>query len=144
VVQFYFGIGVGVTWQRMRSRLRRHQLWLLFAVGIISDFVLEAILSHFDTYYCYDWQALVVFKCPMWWGAINFLITMMAGAAGNTVAGWPFWLVINTYLDTVLTQFGGILAFVAAGWITWLMIEWVASTLRKTVPVGARLLPLAR
>jgi hypothetical protein len=77
---FYFGIGVGVTWQLMRRGLTRGQLWALFVAGIVGDFVLEATLLHFDTYMYYGWQPLVVLKFPLWWGPVNSLITMIAGA----------------------------------------------------------------
>jgi hypothetical protein len=145
-------------------------LWLLFIAGIIGDFVLEAILLHFDTYYYYGWQPLVVLKFPMWWGAVNSLITMVAGAvvyryeeflthgwsqlqivpialsisaAGNTVAGWPSWLVINTDLGPATTQLGGILTFVAAVWVMGWVIKYVAIPLGQTVPAADKLLPIA-
>jgi hypothetical protein len=149
---FYFGIGVGVTWQLMRRGLTRGQLWALFIAGIVGDFVLEATLLHFDTYIYYGWQPLVVFKFPLWWGPVNSLITMIAGAvilrfertlthgwhqlliipvaltvsaAGNTIAGWPSWLVINTNVGFVWTQVGGLATFVLSAWFMWMVIEVV-------------------
>jgi hypothetical protein len=147
---FYFGIGVGVTWQLMRRGLTRNQLWLLFAGGIIGDFVMEAILLHYNTYYYYGWQPLVVLKFPFWWGPVNSIIVMVAAAVitrfeaqltsgwrqlqiipilltvstgMNCAAGWPSWLVINTPVGPFLTQVGGIATFALSSWFMWMVIE---------------------
>ena len=162
---FYFGIGVGVTWQLMRRGLTRAQLWGLFAAGIAADFVLEATLLHFDTYYYYGWQPLVILKFPLWWGPVNSLITMIAGAvvlrfeayltggwrqlviipltltvsaAGNTIAGWPSWFVINTDVGFFWTQLGGLATFALAAWYMSLVVESAAHTVpsRATSAVG--------
>src|SRR5215213_3608680 len=45
----YFGIGVSVVWQAMRRGLSRAQLWYVFIGCMVGDFVLEAVLLHFDT-----------------------------------------------------------------------------------------------
>lgn len=159
---FYFGIGVGVTWQLMRRGLSRGQLWGMFVAGILGDFVMEATLLHFDTWVYYGWQPLVVLKFPFWWGPVNSLITMVAGAvvyryeaqltkgwrqlqiipitltvsaAVNTMAGWPSWLVINTDLGPVLTQVGGLATFALASWFMWMVINLVAAPVAAQRPV---------
>jgi hypothetical protein len=127
----------------------------LFLAGIVGDFVLEATLLHFDTYVYYGWQPLVVLKFPLWWGPVNSLITMIAGAvilrfervlttgwrqlliipvaltisaAGNTIAGWPSWLVINTNVGFLWTQVGGVATFALSAWFMWMVIEVVGQT----------------
>lgn len=148
----YFGIGVGVTWQLMRGGLTRNQLWLMFIGGIAVDFVMESILLHYHTYYYYGWQPLVFLQFPFWWGPVNSLIVMVAGAvitrfeghftsgwrqlqiipAVMTVnasmtcaAGWPSWFVINTPVGPLLTQIGGICTFVLSIWFMWMVIETI-------------------
>ena len=151
---FYFGIGVGVTWRLMRNGLTRMRLWWLFIAGILGDFVLEATLLHFDTYVYYGWQPLVVLNFPLWWGAVNSLIAMVAGAvvyrfetylrdgarqmliipitvsvsaALNTVAGWPSWFVINTEVGAALTQAGGVLTYALSLWFMDMVVSQVAT-----------------
>ena len=168
---FYFGIGVGVTWQLMRRGLSRGQLWALFLGGIVGDFVLEATLLHFDTYYYYGWQPLVLLKFPLWWGPVNSLITMLAGAvvmrfesyltsgwrqllivpvtltvsaAGNTIAGWPSWLVINTDVGLAWTQAGGLATFALAAWFMWMVVESVAQGTVADARSPATWVPQAR
>ena len=147
---FYFGIGVGLTWQFMRSGRGRNQLWGLFAVGMVADFILEVILMHFNVYIYYGWQPLILLKFPLWWAPVNSLIVMVCGAvvyrfedyltrgwrvlqivpitlsvsaAINTMAGWPSWLVINTDLGPVATQMGGVATFALSAWFMWLVVE---------------------
>ncbi len=168
---FYFGIGVGVTWQLMRRGLTRGQLWALFFAGILGDFALEAILLHFDTYIYYGWQPLVVLKFPLWWGPVNSLITMIAGAvilrfervlthgwqqlliipvtltvsaAGNTIAGWPSWLVINTDVGSLWTQIGGLASCALSAWFMWMVIEVVDQTSVVAERAGVGLVPQHR
>jgi hypothetical protein len=158
---FYFGIGVGVTWRLMRRGLTRNQLWLLFAGGIVGDAVMEIILMHYNTYYYYGWQPLVFLKFPFWWGPVNSLIVMVAGAvitrfeahftsgwrqlqiipavmtvsAGiNCIAGWPSWFVINTPVGPFFTQLGGIATFVLSSWFMWMVIETLGA---KSAAVAA-------
>lgn len=148
----YFGIGVGVTWQLMRRGLSRTQLWGLFVFNIVNDFILEAVLLHYGVYIYYGWQPLVVLKFPLWWAAVNGLITMVGAAvvfryeayltrgwrqlqiipimltvsaAVNTMAGWPSWLVINTDVGPVMTQLGGVATFALAAWLMWMVAEVV-------------------
>jgi len=149
---FYFGIGVGVTWQMMRRGLTGNHLWLLFLSGILGDFVMEAILLHYDTYYYYGWQPLVFLKFPFWWGPVNSTIVMVAGAiitrfearltsgwrqleiipivmsvnAGTTCAtGWPSWFVINTPVGRLFTQLGGVATFLLSIWFMRMVIATV-------------------
>ncbi len=162
---FYFGIGVGITWEWMRRGLSRGQLWALFLGGIAVDFLLEATLLHFDTYTYYGWQPLVVLKFPLWWGPVNSLIAMIAGAvvlrfeayltkgwrqvviipvtltvsaAGNTIAGWPSWFVINTDVGWAWTQVGGLATFALSAWFMSMVVESVAQTapVRETADAG--------
>jgi hypothetical protein len=150
---FYFGVGVGVTWRLMRFGITRKQLWWLFTAGVVGDFVLEATLLHFDTYIYYGWQPLVLLKFPLWWGPVNSLITMVAGAvvyryesylhdglrqlliipitlsvsaAMNTVAGWPSWFVINTDVGPTLTAAGGFITFGVSIWLMNMVVSQVA------------------
>ena len=151
---FYFGIGVGATWQLMRKGLSRNQLWALFLGGIVGDFIMEATLLHFNTWTYYGWQPLVVLKFPFWWGPVNSLIIMVCGAlvcryekkltqdwrqwqiipialttsaACNAMAGWPSWLVINTDVGPLLTQLGGIASFALAFWFMRMVVDLIAA-----------------
>jgi hypothetical protein len=139
--------------QLMRRGLSRTQLWGLFVAGIVGDIILEVSLLHFDTYIYHGWQPLVFLKFPLGWGPVNSLITMLAGAivcryeayltdgwrqlqiipitltvsaAGNTIAGWPSWLAINTDLGPALTQLGGIATFILSAWFMSMIIAVVA------------------
>ncbi|WP_428313012.1 hypothetical protein [Hydrocarboniphaga sp.] len=157
---FYFGIGVGLTWQLMRVGLSRGKLWGLFVAGMAGDFVLEATLMHFDTYLYYGWQPLVLLKFPLWWAPVNSLITMVAAAvicryeaylcngwrqlqiipilltvsaAVNAMAGWPSWFVINTDVGPAWTQFGGLATFGLSTWFMAMVVSTVAAPSASTI-----------
>jgi len=138
----YFGIGIGVSWKLLSYGVSRGAIWALFVAAVLGDFALEATLLHFNTYYYYGHQPLVLLKFPFWWAAVNALITVAAAATiqqlepllggwrvllivpiamavsafGNFAAGWPSWIVINSDLPAPLTQFGGILTFALSCW----------------------------
>jgi len=144
----YFGIGVGLTWQLIRRGPSAKLLWLLFIGNLLNDTVLEEVLLHFDVYIYYGWQPLVIIKFPLWWAAVNALITMACAAiiyqfedyltagwrqllivptmlsvsaAVNALAGWPSWLVINSDVGYVFTQLGGITTVVLSIWVMWMI-----------------------
>jgi hypothetical protein len=164
---FYFGIGVGVFWSIMRRGVTRGGIWLLFAAGIVGDFVFETVLLHFNTYIYYGGQPLIVMKFPLWWAPVNSLIVVVAAAtvvrleqrlagwrqlliiplavsvsaAVNCAAGWPSWFVINTRMDSVPRQLGGVATFVLAAWF----VSLIARLEPEPAPVLAqsRTVPLA-
>ncbi len=131
----------------------------------VTGFMAVATLLHFDTYTYYGWQPLVVLKFPLWWGPVNSLIAMIAGAvvlrfeayltqgwrqvviipvtltvsaAGNTIAGWPSWFVINTDVGPAWTPVGGLATFVLSAWFMSMVVESVAQTapVRETADAG--------
>lgn len=140
----YFGIGVGAAWLAIRAQPTRRRLWTLWCAFIVADVVMEVVLLHLDGIYLYyAAPPLVVAKFPLWWAPVNsliivgtaavirrleptlrgprYLLIIPAGlscsAAGNAVAGWPSWLVINSDLGPLPTQLGGVATFAAAAWI---------------------------
>jgi hypothetical protein len=164
---FYFGIGVGVFWSIMRRRSTHAQIWLLFAAGIVGDFVFETVLLHFNTYIYYGGQPLIVMKFPLWWAPVNSLIVVAAAAivirlqqrltgwsqlliiplavsvsaAVNCAAGWPSWFVINTPMAPFPRQLGGLVTFALAGWF----VSLIARLVSEPAPALAsrRAVPLA-
>jgi hypothetical protein len=137
---FFFGLGVSLGYLALKRSPTQRTLWLLFAAGIAGDIVLETTLLAFDTYIYYADQPLVILNFPWWWPPVNSLIVVLAvaavyrlddelqgakellvipialtaSAAGNAMAGWPSWFVINTPMPWVLTQAGGLLTWAFA------------------------------
>ncbi len=148
----YFGLGISLTWQFIERGVTATQLWTVFVVGAVADFILEAVLLHFDTYIYYANQPLVLLKFPLWWAPVNSLIGLAAAslcylfdaklrgwrqlliipialstsAAVNCAAGWPSWLVINTPLPWFWTQVGGLATFALSIWFMSMLVRFVA------------------
>jgi len=161
----YFGIGIAVSWKFLERGLTRFGLWMLFLSAVLGDFVLEANLLHLDAYFYYGHQPLVLLEFPLWWGAVNGLITVAAAAVvyqlaplltgwrvlliipttvavsgfANFSAGWPSWTVINTELSPVLTQLGGVTTFVLAAWFVYAiaLIVTTDAPLRLRIQAGS-------
>jgi len=136
----YFGVGSALIWLAMKRGASRKTIWLIFLGEMATDFILETILLKFDLYTYYGFQPLMVGQFPMWWAAVNALISVTAAtvvfflaqhlkgwkllaiipallstsAAVNAAAGWPSWFVVNTDVGPILTQVGGLATFALA------------------------------
>ena len=89
-----------MSWKFLERGLTRFGLWMLFLSAVLGDFVLEASLLHLDAYFYYGHQPLVLLEFPLWWGAVNGLITVAAAAVVYQLAplltGWRVLLIIPT------------------------------------------------
>lgn len=159
----YFGVGAAVIWIAMKRGVSRRTIWLIFLGEMITDFVLETILLQFDLYTYYGHQPLMVGSFPLWWAAVNALITVTAAtvvfymarflkgwgllaivpallstsAAVNAAAGWPSWFVVNTDVGPILTQVGGLATFALACGIVHTITLLVAKPQARGLGVNA-------
>lgn len=156
----YFGLGAATLWLMMASGMTRRSLWLFFGLEIVLDFILETVLLNAGVYTYYANQPLLVGRFPMWWAAVNSLISLSAAAvtfhlaprlkgwkilalvpivlctsgAVNAAAGWPSWFVINSGTSFLVTQLGGL--------VTWLFalvaVQFIAVTCCSDGRAGQR------
>jgi hypothetical protein len=65
-------------------------------------------------------------------------VALTVSAAGNTIAGWPSWFVINTDVGFLWTQVGGLATFALSAWFMWMVIEVVgqASAVAERTDMG--------
>lgn len=165
---FYFGIGIGVFWTIIRRGVSARQLWGLFVLGMVGDFVFEAVLLHFNTYIYYGGQPLRALKFPFWWAPVNAVIVLVAAtavarferqltgrrllliipglvtisAAVNAAVGWPSWLVINSRMSWAPRQVGGLATFALALWLVSLLARLLPEPAPDTIRAPARAKPI--
>lgn len=130
----YFGVGSAVLWQMMQRGVSARTIWTIYLCEVLADFVLESVVLGTGIYTYYGDQPLLIGRFPLWWAAVNALISLTsayavtqvtrraegwqlllivpvmvcASAGANAAAGWPAWYVINSGLGPVLTQLGGL------------------------------------
>lgn len=148
----YFGVGSSILWQLMERGITARQLWLIYLVEVLADFILETVVLNTGIYRYYGAQPLLIGYFPLWWGAVNSLISLTsayavwlltrevggwrliaiipvmlcASAGANAAAGWPAWYVINSDLGPVITQIGGLTSLAIAGSIVGLIARRVS------------------
>ncbi len=155
----YFGIGGAIIWIALRRGLTRAQIWYFYCGEIAADIVLESILLRTGLYTYYGNQPLTIGGFPLWWTAVNALVSVAAAvvtlhlaprlrgwrllalipallstsAAANAAAGWPAWFVINSDVGPIWATIGG----VASCALAFAMIDLIARLVATPVPVGA-------
>jgi len=153
----YFGLGAAILWTMMSRGITRFQLWAFFLGEAAADIVLEATLLNLDVYTYYGHQPLMVAGFPLWWAAVNALVSVMAAfvtlllargldgwrlvaivpallstsAATNAAAGWPSWFAINSDIGLPATQICGIVTCLLAGTIVHLVSRQVCRSEAK-------------
>lgn len=132
----YFGIGAAVIWIGMQRGLTRVQIWYFFLGEVLADTVLESVLLRVGLYTYYGNQPLSIGGFPLWWAAVNALVSVVAAAvtlqvarrlngwkvialipvllstsaAANAAAGWPAWFVINSDVGPIWATIGGLVS----------------------------------
>ena len=162
----YFGVGSALIWMMMRRGASVRHIWLFYAGEILADVVLETVLLGKGIYTYYGHQPLMLAGFPLWWAAVNALVSMMAAlatyeiarrvdgwrlllivpatlcasAAANAAAGWPSWFVINSDVGPVWTQIGGLASVAIAFSIVQLIARYVAApaSLRPALHIAPR------
>jgi hypothetical protein len=140
---FYFGALGSMTFFAFARGVTVRQFWLWCCLPMLVDFVMEQLMLHYDLYYYYGNQPLLVGKLPVWWVPCNSLGQILGVAFIALVkplqSGWkqllipllipvwdaiaysaisiPAWIVVNSPTPGPLVQLGGLATCALAGLI---------------------------
>ncbi len=140
---FYFGVLGSLTYFAFQKGVTTRQFWLWATVPMLVDVVMEELMLHWNLYYYYGEQPLILlYKLPLWWVPCNSLGELLGVCllvkAAPLLRGWrqllipvlipvcdavayaaislPSWMVVNTPVPPWLNQLGG-LATCALAWL---------------------------
>lgn len=131
---FYFGAMGSLTYLAIERGLTTRQFWLLGTVPMLVDIVMEELMLHWNLYYYYGEQPLILNKLPLWWVPCNSLglllgiclvvkaapllrgwrqlliplLIPICDAVGYAAISLPSWFVVNTPVPGWLNQLGGL------------------------------------
>ena len=132
---FYFGALGSATFLAFQKGVTTRQYWIWCCVPMVVDIVMEELMLHWNLYYYYGEQPLILIaKLPLWWVPGNSVGQILAVAFIALVKpvqrGWklllipllvpiwdavayaaislPSWIVVNTPVPTWLNQMGGL------------------------------------
>jgi hypothetical protein len=148
-VYSWFVGGQGYLFYRIFQRgIDRRQLFQLWAVVLVVNIALESPGIIADVYTYYGKQPFDIWGFPLWWGFINPLMPMIAGALiyklrdhlsgfgealaivaiipmadgiANAAAGWPVIAALNTNVGYVGTWIGSLITLGLAAFIVWIV-----------------------
>jgi hypothetical protein len=94
----YFGAIGSLNYLSFRKGVTMRGVWLWCFVPIIFDVGQEELMMHFNLYYYYGQQPLIVlWKFPWWWAATNsmgeFLGISLLAFMGESLRGWRLLLI---------------------------------------------------
>lgn len=98
VYVFYFGALGSLNLLAFEKGATMKQVWLWFAVPMLVDVVMEEIMMHWNLYYYYGNQPLILlFKFPFWWAPCNsigeFVGVSLIAAMAPWLRGWRLLLI---------------------------------------------------
>jgi len=154
----YFGIQPLLLYKLWSNGMKSAHIWLAFIVPVIVDIVLEETLMHWNVYFYYGHQPLILIKFPVWWAAANSagvlaaalltlrlvprlkgmsqlvipLITPFAYAGVFAVIALPAVNVINSDFPDWSTQLGGCLTVLIGLLIVFVFTRAFASNTRSS------------
>jgi hypothetical protein len=148
-VYSWFVGGQGYLFYRIYERgIDRHRLLQLWGVVFVVNILLESPGVIADVYTYYGKQPLNLWGFPLWWGFVNPLMPMIAGAmiyklrphvsgawlgpaviaiipmadgVANAAAGWPVFVALNTNVGYVGTWLASGVTFGLAAFVVWMV-----------------------
>lgn len=162
IVAGWLGFGAPFLYQQyvmLRNGASKRALWTLYVFAMLASIPTEEVLLHFEVYYYYGNQPLVLFaKHPFWWAPCNagglflagalayrfrtylsgwrslalFLLTPMAMAGMYAFIALPAWIVVNGNYSWLITQSGGLLTVALGLFSIALAIELVTGPSAET------------
>lgn len=104
----YFGIIGSFSYMSFAKGASMRTVWLWFSVPLVFDVAWEEVMMHYDLYYYYGNQPLILlWKFPFWWTACNSIGELLGVAMVVLLApvlrGWKVWLipVIMPVMDVI-------------------------------------------
>ena len=174
-VYSWFVGGQGYLFYRIFDRgLDRRQLLQLWGVVFLVNIALESPGIIADVYTYYGKQPFDIWGFPLWWGFVNPLMPMIAGAmiyklrphleqAGglalalavvaiipmadgiaNAAAGWPVIAALNTHVGYAGSWIGGFVTLGLALFVVWIIGLVVARPVAETAEEPVAAPPIAR
>jgi hypothetical protein len=164
-VYSWFVGGQGYLFYRIFERgIDRRRLFGLYGLVVLVNIVLESpgILANVYTYY--GKQPMNIWGFPLWWGIINPLMPMIAGAAiyklkplltrpqlvvaiiaiipcadgaANAIVGWPVIAALNTDVGYAGTWIASFITLGLGASVAWIISLLVARSAPDAVPVPA-------
>lgn len=123
---YYGGIAV-VVYKTIRQGMTRTQLWRLYWLGWLGNFLVEIPALQFPefglghVYSYYGDQPFQIFHFPLWMAMTNALVPILMGAL---VAAFEEFLTgVRSLLTLVLVPMGMAAAQGCAGWPVWLALH---------------------
>jgi hypothetical protein len=138
----FYGLEAYFVFYLLRKGITVNQCLMAFAVGGVTDAIMESVGLNLHIYEYYGLQPYTLFKFPYWWGFIN-------GAAIFTV-GFMIWFLVprlqglkRLWLIGVAPM-GMMAAYFTVGWVHILAsnstlpvwTRWVATTVTMALCIG--------
>jgi hypothetical protein len=165
-VYSWFVGGQGYLFYRIFQRgIDRRRLFQLWGVVLVVNIALESPGVIADVYTYYGKQPFDLWGFPLWWGFINPLMPMIAGALifklrdhlggvaqalaivaiipmadgiANAAAGWPVFAALNTNVGYAGTWIAALITLGLAAFVVWIVGLVVATPVPVVVPAEVR------